>query len=188
MKPKLLIRQPPCCALRYSPFRRPGRLMRVQRGLTMLELCIAIAILAVLGAIAVPTLAARLDQQRLYTAAEALMADINEARFEAARQGRALHVVMDSGEHWCWAVATRAACPCGQAQACELRSAQPRDHAGVRLLQGQHLHLRATGQAEAPGSATLESRRGSRLRVDVQALGRARVCTLVGSAARYPAC
>ena len=165
---------------RLSPF--------AQRGLTMLELCIAIAILAVLGAIAVPSLGARLDQQRLYTAAEALLADINEARFEAARQGRALHVVMDSGDNWCWAVATQSACPCGQAQACELRSARTRDHSGVRLLQGQNLHLSATGQAESPGSATLESRRGSRLRVDVQALGRARVCTLIGSASRYPAC
>ena len=160
----------------------------MQRGLTMLELCIAIAILAVLGAIAVPTLGARLDQQRLYTTAEALLADINEARFEAARQSRGVHVVMNTGDNWCWAVATQATCPCGQAQACELRSARPHDHAGVRLLQGQNLHLTATGQAESPGSATLESRRGSRLRVDVQALGRARVCTLVGSTARYPAC
>lgn len=167
---------------------RPARPHFVQRGLTMLELCIAIAIMAVLGSIAVPTFSARIDQQRLYTAAEALLADIHEARFEAARQGRALHVVMDSGDNWCWAVATLAACPCGQAQTCELRSAQPRDHVGVRLRQGQNLHLTATGQAESPGSATLESRRGSRLRVDVQALGRARVCTLAGSTARYPAC
>lgn len=169
-----------------------GLTLMAQRGLTMLELCIAIAILAVLGAIAVPTLGARLDQQRLHTAAEALLADINEARFEAARQGRAMHVLMNSGDNWCWAVATQAACPCGQAQAqvqaCELRSARARDHAGVRLLQGQNLHLTATGRAEPPGSATLESRRGSRLRVDVQALGRARVCTLAGSTARYPAC
>ena len=167
---------------------KPRLPLLAQRGLTMLELCIAIAILAVLGAIALPTLGARLDQQRLYGAAEALVADINEARFEAARLGRAVHVVMDSGDNWCWAVATLAACPCGQAQACELRSARPRDHSGVRLLQGQPLHLTASGRAEAPGSATFESRRGSRLRVDLQALGRSRVCTLVGSVARYPAC
>lgn len=160
----------------------------LQRGLTMLELCIAIAVLAVLGTIAVPNLGARLDQQRLYTAAEALMADINEGRFEAARQGRALHLVMQSGDSWCWAVVTQAACPCGQAQACELRSAQPRDYSGVRLLQGQDMALTATGGIESAASATLESRRGSRLRVDVQALGRARVCTLSGSTARYAAC
>ena len=160
----------------------------VQRGLTLLEISIALALLAVLGAVAVPSLGSRLDQQRLYSAAEALVADVNEARFEAARQGRPLHVVMHSGDNWCWAVATMASCPCGQAQACELRSAQPRDHGGVRLLAGQTLHLLPSGQAGASGSATLESRRGNRLRVDVQALGRARVCTLSGSAARYPAC
>lgn len=167
---------------------KPTPSLRVQRGLTMLELCIAIAVLAVLGAIAVPTLGARLDQQRLYTAAEALVADINEGRFEAARQGRALHLVMQTGDSWCWAVVTQAACPCGQAQACELRSAQPRDHGGVRLLQGQNMALTATGRIDAAASTTLESRRGSRLRVDVQSLGRARVCTLLGSQARYPAC
>ena len=160
----------------------------LQRGLTLLEISIALALLAVLGAVAVPSLGARLDQQRLYTAAEAMVADVNEARFEAARQGRALHVVMQTGDNWCWAVATQENCPCGQAQACELRNSQPRDHAGVRLLAGQTLHLGANGRAEAGGSATLESRRGSRLRVDVQLLGRPRVCTLTGSAVRYPAC
>ena len=161
---------------------------RALRGLTMLELVITIAVLAVLGALAVPTLSARLDQQRLYGAAEALMADVNEARFEAARQGRPVHVLMQPGPTWCWAVTTQAACPCGQAQPCELRRALPQDHAGVQLLQAQSMHLGATGLAEGAGNATLESRRGARLRVDVAALGRARICTLVGPTARYPAC
>ncbi len=161
---------------------------QLQRGLTLLEISIALALLAVLGAIAVPSLGARLDQQRLYTTAEVLVADVNEARFEAARQGRALHIVMHTGDSWCWAVATQENCPCGQAQACELRAAQQRDHGGVRLLAGQTLHLGATGQADAFGSATLESRRGNRLRVDVPLLGRPRVCTLSGAATRYPAC
>ena len=158
------------------------------QGLTLLELMIAIALLAVLGTLAVPTLSARLDQQRLYGAAEALMADVNEARFEAARQGRAMHVLMQPGSAWCWAVASDASCPCGQAQACELRRALPPDHAGVLLLQAQSMRLSATGLAEGAGNATLESRRGARLRVEVQALGRARICTLIGPTARYPAC
>ena len=160
----------------------------LQRGLTLLEITIALALLAVLGAVAVPSLGARLDQQRLHSAAEALVADVNEARFEAARQGRALHIVMQTGEPWCWAVATQENCLCGQAQACELRSAQQRDHGGVRLLAGQTLHLAANGQAGGFGSATLESRRGNRLRVDVPLLGRPRICTLGGAATRYPAC
>ena len=164
--------------------------MKPQRhgGVTLIELVIALAVLAVLGTLALPTLGARLEQQRLGTAAEMLVADINEARFEAARQGRAMHIVMQPGAGWCWSVATDATCPCGQAQACELRSARGADHAGVALAQGRTLHLLPNGQAESPVQALLESRNGSQLRVDVQSLGRARVCIARGSNNRYPAC
>ena len=93
-------------------------------GVTLIELVMALAVLAVLGALALPTLSARLQQQRLGTAAEMMVADINEARFEAARQGRTIHIVMQPGAGWCWSVATTATCPCGQSQACELRSSR----------------------------------------------------------------
>lgn len=161
---------------------------RQGRGLTLLELVIALAVLAVLGALALPSLGSRLDQQRLDTAAEMLVADINEARFEAARQGRAMHIVVQPGAGWCWSVASTATCPCGQAQACELRRVRGADHAGVALAQGSTLHLQPTGQAEAPGSVLLESRNGHQLRVDMQSLGRARICAARESSTRYPPC
>jgi type IV fimbrial biogenesis protein FimT len=142
------------------------------RGLTLLELAIAIAVLAVLGALAVPGFNSQLDRQRLRGAAEALLADVNEARFEAARQGRAMHVVMQGGTEWCWAVATEADCACGQGQACELRRALPRDHKGVQLLEATPVQLLANGRAESASSVTFESR----------------ICTPSGSTDRYPAC
>ncbi len=157
-------------------------------GVTLIELVIALAVLAVLGALALPSLSARLDQQRLNAAAEILVADINEARFEAARQGRTMHIIMEPGNGWCWAVAKSGSCPCGQAQACELRSARGKDHAGIQLVQGQTLHLQSTGYAEAPGSALLESRNGQQLRVDMQGLGRARICAARGPSTRYAPC
>lgn len=158
------------------------------RGLTLLELVIVIAVLAVLGALAVPSLDKRLDLLRLGSAAEALVADLNEARFEAARQGRAIHVVMQAGPGWCWAVVTDPGCVCGQRQACELRSATPSDHAGVRLSQAAAVQMLSSGRADGAASATLESRRGATLRVDVQQLGRARICTPGATSTRYPAC
>lgn len=158
------------------------------RGLTMLELAIAMAVMAVLAALALPSLGGYLDQHRLHAAAEALAADAAEARHEAARQGRAMHLVVQPGSSWCWSVASEPGCPCGQRQACELRSATPGDHAGVQRLQGQTLVLTATGQAQTAAALTLESRRGSRLRVQVLALGRTHICTELGPTARYPAC
>jgi type IV fimbrial biogenesis protein FimT len=172
---------PPLAAPRGA---RPCRTL----GMTLIELVIALAVLAVLGTLALPTLGARLDRQRLDTAAETLVADINEARFEAARQGRGMHVVLQPGAAWCWAVARSATCPCGQAQACELRSARGTDHAGVALVAGQTLHLLSTGQAEDTASALLESRSGDQLRVDMQSLGRARICAARGTSNRYAPC
>ena len=146
---------------------------RRHRGFTLLELAIAIAVLAVLGAMALPSFGARLDRQRLDSAAQALLNDINEARFEAVRQQRSLHLVVQTGSQWCWSVALDPACPCGQTQACELRHAMHKDHAGVRLVEGQTASLNANGIAGTATSTTLESRRGARLRVDLQEIGRA---------------
>lgn len=159
-----------------------------RRGLTLIEVAIALALMALLAVLAAPSMGAHLDQRRLYAAAETLAADMGEARFEAARQGRPMHLLMQPGTRWCWAVATDASCPCGQGQACELRSSTASDHGAVTVLQGQALQLTPTGAAQTAGAATLESRRGARLRVQLQALGRPRICTEQGPTNRYPSC
>lgn len=159
------------------------------RGLTLIEIVVALAVLALLGALAVPAFGSRLDRERLHGAAEALAADVNEARFEAARQGRALHVRAFAGPAWCWAVAHTPECPCGSGQSCQLRSARDRDHPGVTLLSPGHVELTADGRTASPGVGfELESARGLRLRVSVGAMGRAHVCAVRGEALRYPRC
>lgn len=158
------------------------------RGLTLIELAIALALMALLAVLAVPSMGAQLDQRRLTAAAEALTADLGEARFEAANQGRSIHLLVQGGANWCWSVATSATCPCGQRQACELRSASAGNHGVVQMLQGQSLLLTPTGAAQAAGAITLESRRGARLRVQLQALGRPRICAELGPTNRYPPC
>lgn len=159
-----------------------------QRGLTLIELAIALALMALLAALALPSMGALLDQRRLLAAAETLAADLGEARFEAARQGRPMHLLVQGGALWCWSVATSESCPCGQRQACELRSSTSSDHGAVQRVQGQALLLTPTGAAQTAGAVTLESRRGARLRVQLQALGRPRICTELGPTNRYPSC
>ena len=164
---------------------RPAR----GRGLTLIEIVVALAVLAVLGTLALPGLGARADRERVVGAAESLAADLHEARFEAARQGRALHVAAQVAPAWCWSVATAPDCPCGSGQACELRSAREPDHPGVRLAAAGAVTLGADGRAEAPGTGfELVSARGLRLRVQVSAMGRAHVCSLQGDLPRHPRC
>ncbi|MDO9073959.1 MAG: GspH/FimT family protein [Rubrivivax sp.] len=162
-------------------------------GFTMIELALALVVLAILAALALPDLGRRMERQRLQGAAQGLAADLAEARFEAARQGQALFVEArpaasrDSG--WCWAVARSAGCDCAAAEACQVHAVRSADWRGVRLVEGLAVALQPGGTtAGAQQAALLESSRGEQLRVEVSALGRARVCATRGSWPNVPVC
>lgn len=179
---------------------------RPARGLTLLELAVVLAVLAVLGALALPSMAARLRVERLQAAAELLAADIADARHEAARRGRTLHIegrtgAGSSGPAWCWSVATLPGCPCGNeasgpsssgavsptAAACRLKSVPAGDHPGVSLVQSEPVHVQADGQAN-PALAAVFAAGERQLQVHVSRLGRARVCDPAGASTRVPRC
>jgi prepilin-type N-terminal cleavage/methylation domain-containing protein len=177
----------------------------MKRGLTLLELAIAMAVLAVLSALAVPTMASRLRSERLQIAADMLAADIADARHEAARRGSALHVEARSdGAAWCWSVATSVACPCSgtgggapavaasppspQAATCRLKAVPAQEHPGVSLVQSQAVRLDPDGQA-SPVLAAVKTAAGERqLQVQVTRFGRARVCDPLGNSPKAPRC
>jgi len=161
------------------------------RGFTLIEVVIALAVMAVLATLAVPSLGARLDRARLQGAAETLAADLAEARFEAAKRGGALFVeTADAadGAAWCWAVAVNPGCSCGQTQACQLKVTRSADHPGVKLVSGISAKLDPSGEAKAPQPAVLEGARGDRLRVEMSTMGRPRICAEKGNWPRLPNC
>ena len=158
------------------------------RGVTLIELVIVLAVLAVLGSLAVPGLNGRVARERLHHAAESLAADLAEARFEAARSGRTLHLSATPGRDWCWSVSAMPACPCGQANRCQIKTVHAAEHPGVELLAAAAVSMAADGEVAGRLGAQLASAQGDRLRVELQPLGRARVCTQQGVATRHPAC
>jgi len=164
-----------------------------QAGLTMIELAITIAVLVLLATLALPSFNARIERQRLAGAAQALAADLSDARFEAVRRGRPLHVepTQISGA-WCWSVATEPGCSCTQTQtqpqACLLRAVQSGSYAGIAMASGRAVRLDPTGTSETQTIAVFSSARGERLRVDTQALGRVNICSVEGVDSRYPRC
>jgi type IV fimbrial biogenesis protein FimT len=171
---------------------RPPPRWRVhhQAGITLLELAVAIAVLVVLGTVALPPLGERLQRQRLALAAETLAADLAEARFEAARLGRAVQVTALAGPQWCWAlgaeVSAAASAPACPANA--LRVVAAKAHAGVAMVSGGSVRIEPVGTTATGTVAVFSSPKGDRLRVDMLALGRARVCSEKGAQGRYSAC
>ena len=166
------------------------------QGVTLIELMMGLAVLAILGTLALPAMGLRMERQRLAMAAETLAADLTEARFEAARRGLSLSlnaITSQGGQPWCWAVVPAAGsppadCACAQTRSCGHRSVAAADHPGVKMSQGRRVLLAADGSALAATAAVFESPHGERLRVDLLALGRSRICSPTGAVGRYPAC
>lgn len=66
--------------------------MRQERGFTLVELVITVAIIAIVMAYAVPAYSRFVAQNKVQSFAYALAADLNNARSEAIRRGQAVEV------------------------------------------------------------------------------------------------
>lgn len=155
------------------------------RGLTLIELMIALAVLGLLASLTGPSFASLVARHRLRAVAENLAADLAEAREEAARRGAPVHASFESGNHWCYAIALAAEAPCtGANGAAALKVVRAQDHPGIVLLEAANLAFDARdGSSLQPsiGHARFASSRGEQLQVQLSRLGRASVC-IPGSA------
>jgi type IV fimbrial biogenesis protein FimT len=158
------------------------------RGLTLLELVIALALVALVASLALPSFGSVAERARLKSTAETLASDFAEARYEAAKRGQSLHVELSPGPDWCWAVATHPTCPCGEAGPCRLKSERAADHGGITLVESHAARFDANGTADGVGFATFQAPHGERLRVEVAPLGRARICAPAGEVPGYQRC
>ncbi|HMQ71391.1 MAG: pilus assembly protein FimT [Burkholderiaceae bacterium] len=151
---------------------------------------IALAALAVLATIALPSFGSLLGRHRLVAAAEMLAADLSLARLQSAQSGHALHVVLQPGDDWCWAVARTPGCDC-RAQAvpaCALKTVGAVELPGVRLQADGDAHFAPDARPQSRVEAVLATRDGDQtLQVRLSPLGRASICSPT-SVRGYPHC
>lgn len=160
---------------------------RCSRGLTLIEITIALAVLAILATMAMPTLGERLARQRLASLAETLAMDLNEARLEAVQSGQPLHVVFSGDAGWCYAVASTAGCACGTPQPCQLKTERAADWPGVTLVSASNVMLEPVGTPDLGVQVSLRGVDGQHeVQVSLSLLGRARICTTTQLAGQAP--
>ncbi len=171
------------------------------RGFTLVEIGVALAILAILTVIAVPSYRDSVDKSRLRAAVEALHADLQNARSTTQQQKAAVTAVFSTGTSWCYGItATKPTCSCAQvdpAQAdfCELRVVRAADVKNATLTAADFGGSPFTsfepvrGTATA-GSVTVTSGLGKIATISVSALGRVATCSPAGAGNTdlFPAC
>lgn len=161
-----------------------------RRGLTAVELLIALAVLAVLATVALPSFGSLLGRHRLVSAAETLAADLSQARFQSVQSGLPLHLVLRSGPDWCWAVARAPGCDCAvePTPGCALKTVRAADLPGLTLRADGQVHFAPDALPQQRVQAVLATRSGDEtLQVWVSPLGRAGICSPSGMRG-YPRC
>jgi len=150
---------------------------------TLIEVLIALVVLAVLGNLAVPAWGEFQERQRLKAAAETLAASLNLARSEALAQQQFAYVQLSGqgSERWCYAVSMVQGCDC-QSNCERVQKVDGTLWPGISLSSSSRKLFRfnwkngsATG---ANGTATLVGvQSGQRLCVVLSNLGRVRITT-----------
>ncbi len=168
-------------------------------GFTLLELVAAIAVLAILLAVGLPSYQSMRQDNVLGGAVRALYSDIHLARSEAVKRNvDTIGIKFFTGSNWCYRLTDNAGCTSCTAT-CDINGDGINRGGDVTLFpgtslsitgsySGDRLSIGARRASMLSGSATF-TLAGKQTQVVTSALGRVRFCALSGtSVAGIPAC
>ena len=173
-----------------------------QRGITLIEACITLAVVATVAASAAPSMRSLIDARRLAGAATQLGYDLQFARSTAiARNQRVRFSVQATTAGACYVIHTGNAdeCDCnrgdGPAAAC---SGDARELRTVRLGSADRVSMQSNvasilfdplhGTSTPTGTLRLVGADGREVRQIVNVMGRVRACSPQGGVPGYRAC
>ncbi len=155
-------------------------------GFTLMELLVTLAVLAILVAIAVPSMSGVLERRKVHGAGEKLFADLMFAKTEAIKRNQTVRVsFIGSGTTWCYGMAIDTSCDC-TASDCTidgvLKVTDQDDFPGVSVKAGSSFVGGSTSFTPLRGAANAGNLQfsvpiGAELGVVVSAFGRVRMCS-----------
>lgn len=173
------------------------RMMQLRsRGFTLVEAMVSVAIIAILALVAVPAYQDMINQSRVRSAAEAVLAHVQFARSESVKEDRNLFVTATTGANWCVGIANATGCNCATAGSCQYgpvgnlseHNLSAANFTGITLTATQNeLQFDSRRGTVNGGGSTLSvsGTGGYSASVITSTMGRIRLC---GNAGSMPAC
>ena len=174
-----------------STSKQIGKPLRKQSGVTLVGMCVALAVMAILLGTALPAMSGAQQHQQLRAEAEQLRADIQEVRQLTVMQGRELrlhvenacYIVHDGASGACHCDAARREPVCeGQAQVLKTQWTQ------ASLASNVKQDLIFKPQYATMASLSLRGRSGEELRQIIAITGRVRTCAVGAASSGVTVC
>ncbi|MDP3819955.1 MAG: GspH/FimT family pseudopilin [Burkholderiales bacterium] len=180
--------------------KNPTRSTRSQRGVTLVEACTVLAVLAVLVSTAAPNLQGLIDSRRLDGAATQLATDIQFVRTEAVARNLPVRLSFHAtAEGSCYVLHT------GNADQCDCSAPGPATCSGdarqiktVALTAADRVSLQTNttsvlfdplhGTSTPTGTLRLVGQQGRAVHHVINVMGRVRSCSPLGAMPGYRAC
>ena len=183
-----------------NTFTSPRQALSHQRGVTLVEACIVLAVTAVLACTAAPGMQGLIDTRRLEAAATQLATDIQFVRTEAVARNQPLRLSFHArAAGSCYVVHTGAAnqCDCAAAGAAQCLG-DAREIKTVNVADADHVSLQANvssmlfdplhGTSTPTGTLRVIGRQGRAIHHVINVMGRVRSCSPLGAMPGYRAC
>jgi len=165
-------------------------LMQKFKGMSLLELLIAITLIGILAAISIPSYQKYLQLQKLAGTTENLYFTLQYARSEAIKRNTNVYVSFQTGTNWCYGVNPNSACTCSTANSCTLGSKSAPNNNQLSLsatgLTNNSVSFEPNHGAAITASTETFTVTGYSASVQIKALGSLRLCS--SDLAGYQSC